>query len=73
MSTVAVHLILLHGLHGQLLYVNPKEVVAIRTSSHKELLIEGVKCAISTADGKFISVRETCDEVMRLIAQEVPK
>jgi hypothetical protein len=67
--TIVIHLILLHGLHGHVLYINPDEVVAIRSPTQQSLLKEGVKCAIFTTDGKFVSVIETCNEVNRLIGQ----
>jgi hypothetical protein len=67
LDIIAIHLILLHGLHGHVLYVNPDEVVAIRSPTQHSLLKEGYKCAISTTDGKFVSVIEPCDEVHRLI------
>jgi hypothetical protein len=66
---MVVHLIMLHGLHGYELYINPDEVVSIRPPAQQTLIKEGFKCAISTADGKFVSVIETCEEVRKLIEQ----
>jgi hypothetical protein len=72
-NTIAIRLILLHGIHGHILYINPDEVVTLRSPTQQSLLQEGVKCAISTTDGKFVSVIETCDEVLRVIGREVPR
>jgi hypothetical protein len=69
---IAIHLILLHGLHGHVLYINPDEVVAIRSPTQQSLIKEGFNCAIFTTDGKFVSVIETCDKVNGLLGQ-VPR
>jgi uncharacterized membrane protein len=66
---IATRLILLHGLNNYELYINPDEIVTIRSPTQQSLLKEGVKCAISTVDGKFVSVIEPCTEVNRLIGQ----
>lgn len=66
-----VLLILLHGLDGHDIMVNPIQV----TSMHAQLegkpnehVAEGAKCLINTTDGKFVSVIETCDKVRELLA-----
>jgi hypothetical protein len=66
---IVVHLILLHGLHGSEIYINTEEIVAIRSPAQQSLIKEGFRCFIATADGKFVNVIETCEEVSRLIEQ----
>jgi hypothetical protein len=36
-----------------------------------EYLVDGVNCAINTADGKYISVVESCDEVRHIIEEAI--
>lgn len=62
---VAVTLITLTGLDGQTIYVNPAEVVSIRAPT-SDLLHEGVKCSLQTADGRLVNVVNTCDEIHKL-------
>lgn len=62
---VAVVLITLTGLDGQIIYVNPAEVVSIRAPT-SDLLHENVKCSLQTVDGRIINVTNSCDEVHRL-------
>jgi hypothetical protein len=63
---LAVDLLLLTAPDGKYLAVAPSQVVALRgPSSGAAVLHPGVHCAVFTADGKFISVVETCAEVAR--------
>lgn len=58
---VAVVLVMLTGVGGQRIEVNPAEVVSIRPQRGN--LAGGVQCLIHTTDGKYISVVETCEIV----------
>jgi uncharacterized protein YlzI (FlbEa/FlbD family) len=61
-------LIVLHGLDGQLIHVNPAEIVSVRAPS-SDLLAPEIKCTLQTADGKLINVTDTCDEVLHRIGK----
>jgi uncharacterized protein YlzI (FlbEa/FlbD family) len=62
----ATLLVALNGLDGQVIYVNPTEIVSVRAPS-SELLHSDVKCSLQTADGRLINVTNPCDEVLRRI------
>jgi hypothetical protein len=58
---VAFHLIAAHLPGGLEVYINPDEVVAMRTPPHTEGYVkEGVKCIVLTTDGKFLAIVEEC-------------
>ena len=67
--TVLVELIVLHGSNGVEVAVNPAQVTSLRprTSPQEGLFAGGVECMISLADGKFVTVVETCDKVRELL------
>jgi uncharacterized protein YlzI (FlbEa/FlbD family) len=65
---VVLHLLKVTGLDGQVIEINPDQIVSIRTPRPSERPVhEKVQCLIHTTDGKFISVVETCDEVQKLL------
>jgi uncharacterized protein YlzI (FlbEa/FlbD family) len=68
MLIAAVAMIVLDGLDGQAIYVNPREVVSVRAPT-SELLHSDIKCTLQTADGKLINVANVCDEVLRRIGK----
>jgi uncharacterized protein YlzI (FlbEa/FlbD family) len=61
-------MITLNGLDGQIIYVNPTEIVSVRTPS-TDLLHQDVKCSLQTADGKLINVTNSCEEVLHRIGR----
>jgi uncharacterized protein YlzI (FlbEa/FlbD family) len=61
----------LHGLDGRTVYVNPQQIVSMARPKDDRTFHSGVQCVITLADGKFVSVVETCDEVQaRMRARE---
>jgi hypothetical protein len=61
---LAVELVELTGLDGELIAINPASVVTLRAPrKHDHLLPASASCAVQTSDGKHISVRETCKQV----------
>jgi uncharacterized protein YlzI (FlbEa/FlbD family) len=69
---LAVVLILLHTVDGRETYVNPKQIASISSAVEGEknkLLIETVHCVIGLTNGKIISLRENCDEVVQKLEQ----
>lgn len=68
LAGIALALIGLHGLDGQLIWVNPSEIVSMRTPN-TNLLHQNIKCTLQTVDGKLINVTDTCDEVRHEIGE----
>jgi len=71
----AIALILFTGAGGQSIEVNSKHVVALRTPSKvpggANYFGPGINCLISTVDGKFHAVTESCATVRgKLEAQQ---
>jgi hypothetical protein len=65
-------LVLLHTPPGQEIQINPSTVVTMRAAVpgvENKNLVNHVKCAISTSDGKFLSVIETCEQVCSAFRQ----
>jgi hypothetical protein len=73
---VAARLVLLHAPDGADVVINPDEVVSMRspraepTAEKDKLFSENVRCMINTTDGKYITVRESCADVMRLFVDK---
>jgi hypothetical protein len=69
---VVVHLLRLTGPEHQVIELNPKTVVSLREPRAAEHFWKGAHCLINTTDGKIVVVRETCDEVIKLIEGTKP-
>jgi len=65
----ATHLLILHGPDGQIIAVNPMEIITVREprSEFAAHFPKGTNCICHTADGKFIAVAEECATVRDLI------
>jgi hypothetical protein len=68
----ALHLVRLMGTDGELVEINPEEVVSVREPG----MIAGhlhpfTRCVIYTSDGKFISVKNECSEVQSKLETEI--
>ena len=61
--------VLLTGPGGQVIAVNPTEIVSLR-EPRGDNFDKDVHCLIHTADGKFIAVIETCEVVRGKITAE---
>lgn len=71
LAVVAFNLVILSGPDGQIIRINPSQVVSVREPRN----IEGhfhkdVHCLIHMADGKFVAVTESCDIVRQLLEGE---
>lgn len=71
MKVIAVVLILLHGPDGREIRINPQQVTSMRAASgdHNELLTDSVRCMVSLADGKYVSVVEPCETVQKMLEE----
>jgi hypothetical protein len=63
--TLAVELLRFTSPDGAPIYVNPQEVVAVRPSRATDHFTGTVHCVMFLVDGKFIGLRETCEEVLK--------
>jgi hypothetical protein len=63
----AAALITLTGPGGQVIDINPAEIVSLREPRGDGHFDKDVHCLIHTADGKFITVIETCQIVRERI------
>lgn len=63
----AVVLIELHGTGGQTIALNPKTVVSLRLPRRGDHFPPGTMCWITTLDGKFVAVTDTCAAVRELL------
>lgn len=71
---IAVTLIVLHNVDGTELLVNPKQIVSLQatneggargTPQQNKLIAGGHRCVIALTNGKFLSVVETCEAVVK--------
>jgi hypothetical protein len=72
MSTVvaAVVLLILHGLDGHEIRINPTQVTSLHSAipdKSKKMLTDEVGCVVGLTDGKFASVIETCEVVEEML------
>ena len=72
MLEAAVILLLLHGVDGREIIVNPLAVVSMHaaTGEQNRLLTDKVKCLVNTSDGKRLPVVESCEAVSVMINQK---
>lgn len=63
--------VLLHGPNGHEIVLNSRMVTSMHAGpgAGNQLVTEDARCIINTADGKFVSVIETCDIVRELFRQ----
>jgi hypothetical protein len=67
---VALKLVLLHGPGGQIIEINPDQVVTLREPRMFEGHIPpGTNCVVNMADGKFNLVQEACATVRDMMEE----
>lgn len=64
---LAVDLIALVTADGRVVAINPNEIVAVRPPRRTDAFVEGARCLIFTTDGKFISARDTCEDIVKKV------
>jgi hypothetical protein len=69
MIDLAIALIVLHAVDGREVSINPVMVTSLHaaTDQNNKLLTNSVRCRVGLADGKFVSVAESCDAVRKLL------
>lgn len=67
----AFHLIELHAAGGAEIEINPREITSMRSrdedSDRDSHFAKGVQCLINLSDGKFVTVVESCADVLQKI------
>jgi hypothetical protein len=63
---IAIDLVTVHGPNGQIVYVNPNLISNVRQPAGLDSghWTRGTRCLILMADGRIITVSETCAEVL---------
>lgn len=71
MLEMALALIELHGLDGRAWYINPEYVVSVAEPKGEgdDLLTDKANCVVTTIDRKFLTVRESCVDVLKLLGR----
>jgi|tagenome__1003787_1003787.scaffolds.fasta_scaffold20732033_2 hypothetical protein len=69
---VTLQLVVLHQVDGYDIALNPAHVVHLRETAEEaghanRLLARGAHCVVGLSNGKIIAVRESCQEVRRLL------
>jgi hypothetical protein len=67
---IAVQMIVLHSVEGHEVTISSRQVTSLRASKpdHPNTLLTGaVNCVIGLADGKFVTVIESCADVREMI------
>ena len=63
-------LIILHTVDGRVVEINPSQITNISGPKGRDpLFIEGTRCMINLTDGKFVAVREACNQVHKMIEE----
>ena len=66
---IVLHLIFVHGPDGQEIEVNMGEISTIRDPKADEAAhyAAGTECVIVMTNGKFISTKETCKQIIEAV------
>jgi hypothetical protein len=70
--TGSVELLRFTSPDGGAIYVNPEEVVTVRPTRNTDHFGKEVHCVMFLVDGKFIGLRETCEEVLKSSPTTLP-
>ena len=60
---IAYEFIMLHGLDGRSIYVNPRHIVSVADAAKDGKLLVSGNCVVSMIDRKFLTVAESCDSI----------
>lgn len=67
---VVLHLVVLHTVDGYEVTIAPSHVTSLHAAKDgkpNELFTKPVRCVVSMADGKFVTVTEKCSVVRQLL------
>ena len=67
---IVLHLIILHTVDGREVQINPSYVTSVHgRRDENRHITEHANCLIHLADGKFVSVTESCDVVRKMVEE----
>ena len=66
---VAAALLILHTVSGTVVEVNPGAITHLRNPEGQSNFPPKAQCMVNLADGKFVTVTETCEAVRRAIEE----
>lgn len=69
MIEALLEMLVLHTLDGRPLWVRPEQIISLAPSKDNTLLTKGVGCIVSLTDAKFVSIKETCEEVREMMGR----
>jgi uncharacterized protein YlzI (FlbEa/FlbD family) len=61
-------LFMVHTVDGRTVHVNPEQIVSLTVPAGR-LVSERVGCIVAFSDGKFLSVKEPCNEVLERMGE----
>lgn len=67
----ALLLLLLHAPDGSEIRINPVEVTSLRSAptARKKIHHEEANCQVNLADGRFVTVKETCRAIQKVLEE----
>lgn len=73
-AALFITLVELHGPNGQRYFLNPYWITTIREPVTADLkhFSTDTHCVVVTTNGRFLAVRETCDQVRALVSKPKP-
>lgn len=67
---LAMHLLQLTGPEHQIIELNPKSIVSMRTPRVIEHFAAGSHCLIHTSDSRIVVVQESCEDIRHMIEDQ---
>lgn len=66
----AAAMIILHVATGGEIDVNVESITNMRGPEGQANFVKGTNCLVSMSDGKYIAVRETCEQIRQIIGRQ---
>jgi len=69
MGLLAFIFIAVHTIDGQLMVINPQQIVTMREARDQDQrVVHGkVRCVVTLSDGKYASTLEPCAEIRKMV------
>lgn len=72
MILAAVVMVILHTASGTVIGVNMNEITSMRNPEPGQPnFTKDARCLINLTDGKYVTVRETCEEVRQIMMEKI--
>lgn len=68
-ESISYGFIMLHGLDGRSIYVNPMHIVSVADADKERGLLIGGRCVVSMIDRKFLTVAESCADIRKRLEE----